>query len=1115
MRTFALDEANNNKHNYKLINMSQGIDLIPFLSQKNLTYSKFQKTVDEKLAANSMSFTLKFPYSTKQISATSEKYMYIDSDLLKGLFIDTLTTDISIVNVTGLVNVVDLVKENHEFIFQEIFNGDEFNIFNGIVEKVEFNREKTFFSINVTVKDKTNFLYEMKYKESHLFRDMHLSNNALKSNSLLHQLCYLLDFKDEELDIDDIKDSNNFIVIPFVHLKKDELIIKDLAEAVRLVNLVFTIENNKLTIKTSRIPETYIFTKNNTYAPLKFNTVKAEFEKIKVTYDRYFKKDKQMMWALAGENGTSEAANVLIRAGQTRKFTVKWFYEVGIIDELEAYEIIFKDINGTIISGNYTLDVTETGGKLAIIAGVTDIYVTSFKIKGIPLWMQDGNTSYYPATIQTEKIKEITNKFIQNETLAALAEKIYYQSTCRDYKEFDFSTNIANFLMPGVKIFLDHEDFKNYLIIDSISFAIDKMSIKAREYLTEYSINDFEFLDKTTVDEEEAKSKNLLEELGLYEKDKPMAPINLILESEPLGFLISFNIPAGSMKGYYLYIKKASEVDFRKIFINTNYYFYQTTYSDVYLIKISSLSINGFEGDCTEIKQVKAMLVSTNNVDYPAGCSPAELDAKVLGINTAITGIVAINTEHSEKIELVEADIISMKEVDYDNFTAIEQNAVAITNVAQTVATKTSASDVTNITNSAIESFSANEFKRTVGTRISKIDYSHAIDSPELTFAIDSDELKEVVIEDYYTSIRQNSTEILSLVKKSDEQYSSIQQLVDKINLLVSADSDTFTLIQQLTNEITLLVKKDDDNYSLIQQLADGINLLVTEDVNTYSSIQQLSNSITNLVKKDNDNYTLIEQLNNEMTFAVREDEVVTAINLSSEGVVIAGDRISLGSGLVVENGKVVVRELGAENIRAGAITADKIKVGDNFEVGVAGELKVKKVTSESIATGTINGIAGAPIILGANTEIKGNVKLDDGNSINLTNSVKIGKNSRGTNLDGILIENGGLEVRNASGVTIFDGTSNILKIHQTGVITIPANTFIGSIYFPALPYNPTFLIYYSDASAKCTLTSHWAESGSVKGVVAACGNNVLNLFNYDVSHSITIRYYIFKEAGI
>lgn len=665
MREAAYLQKNNNSHTYTLINENQGIDLMPFLYKRELSWTKFETTVDGKFASNSLSFTLKLPYHTKEVLVKTGRVIYIDAEILKSVSIDDERLEgVSVsdtLEIEGYIPLSCLIKEDNS-----LFLEDENNmIFKGVVDSITKKREKTALYINVSVKDETYYLYEKTYTANYLFRDIYLCNNNDTDNSLLHRLAYLLGFEDNKLNLEDvIGHDDEYLVIPYVYLQEDDLIISDFAAAVRLTNSVYNIVGDKLTVKLSRTVETYVFDKRNILSNIETSTVRSDYEKLKITYDKYFKKTEQDMWILVGEGGTVDDANIRVVVGNTRKFQITWFHNVDIVDEYKIYDVRFEDVEGNEIDFDYTLELSETGGTLELAnSSESDVYVKSFKIKGIPLFMQSDNISYYPAEVDSENILELTNKFIQNEVLAKYYQHLTYLDNCRDYESIKFTSNVANFLQTGVKIYLDHEDYIGWAIIEKISFSNNRMQIEAREDLPDIDIQSIYAVEKTYADEYEILSTSYLEDNGLYESDKPATPQNWELVAEFLGFKIQIEESSSNLRGYWIYYKRADDTDFSRMFSNSNNYYYQTAERVYWDIKVSAVSVNGVEGDCTEIKQVIPLKLGDTSVDVISAINVSDeeitISAQRITLGDALIaegdsiGIANLEAKHfkGEKIE--------------------------------------------------------------------------------------------------------------------------------------------------------------------------------------------------------------------------------------------------------------------------------------------------------------------------------------------------------------------------------------------------------------------------------------------------------------------------------
>lgn len=178
-------------------------------------------------------------------------------------------------------------------------------------------------------------------------------------------------------------------------------------------------------------------------------------------------------------------------------------------------------------------------------------------------------------------------------------------------------------------------------------------------------------------------------------------------------------------------------------------------------------------------------------------------------------------------------------------------------------------------------------------------------------------------------------------------------------------------------------------NKASIQANADNITSIVTKVDKQGSTIDsqgsaivQNANSITSVVtelnKKPADcNYSSINQLQDDILLCVKKDGVINAINVSTEGIVIDGNKVHITGDTVFDKNVIVGGMIAAESIalehlkansvssakiQANAITATKIAAGavtaDKIEAGAitAEKLAADSVTSDAIQAGSVIG---------------------------------------------------------------------------------------------------------------------------------------------------------------
>lgn len=244
--------------------------------------------------------------------------------------------------------------------------------------------------------------------------------------------------------------------------------------------------------------------------------------------------------------------------------------------------------------------------------------------------------------------------------------------------------------------------------------------------------------------------------------------------------------------------------------------------------------------------------------------------------------------------------------------------------------------------------------------------------------------------------IHQNEDSITSVVRRVDTAEgtlrthgTAIQQNADSISTIAMDVQGNTSAIEQNAKSITAIVEDVKGNKASIQANADNITSIVTKvdkqgsQINSQgSAIVQNANSITSVVtelnKKPADcNYSSINQLQDDILLRVKKDGVINAINVSTEGIVIDGNKVHITGDTVFDNNVIVGGMIAADSIalehlkansvssakiQANAITSTKIAAGavtaDKIEAGAitAEKLAADSVTSDAIQAGSVIG---------------------------------------------------------------------------------------------------------------------------------------------------------------
>lgn len=244
--------------------------------------------------------------------------------------------------------------------------------------------------------------------------------------------------------------------------------------------------------------------------------------------------------------------------------------------------------------------------------------------------------------------------------------------------------------------------------------------------------------------------------------------------------------------------------------------------------------------------------------------------------------------------------------------------------------------------------------------------------------------------------IHQNEDSITSVVKRVDTaegtlktQGTAIQQNANSISTIAMDVKGNTSAIEQNAKSITAIVEDVRGNKASIQANADNITSIVTKVDKQGSTIDkqgsaivQNANSITSVVtelnKKPADcNYSSINQLQDDILLCVKKDGVINAINVSTEGIVIDGNKVHITGDTVFDKNVIVGGMIAADSIalehlkansvssakiQANAITSTKIGAGavtaDKIEAGAitAEKLAADSVTSDAIQAGSVIG---------------------------------------------------------------------------------------------------------------------------------------------------------------
>lgn len=434
----------------------------------------------------------------------------------------------------------DFIKKGDKLRFIDIFNEASTEFFQGYVVKEPTTAVKNGnIEVTVEVKDNTFNLLEKTAQEDIFFQGWYICNSTQKATSLLHYLATEMGYLDTEIDFEDIVYNGVPVEANIIKIDKGAVLLQEFAEACRAAEARFHQVGNKLVVRSylNEASSGYVFDERNVLNQLQTVPQEAQYSNVKVTYSKITKRGETMVWALVGEGGEVDKANIKISPGTTtennKKFWDVDFKPSGVVSSYKAPEIVAKLADGNTTPLEYDLDIDRNGGTLKLYNTLTeDVFLEKFKIMGEPVVFLPGNSITYPADTSKKTNQPPENKYIQNVSVAAIKAKNTFNFECLDFDRVIFDTNVSRWLLPGMVCTINHQDYKNPIkevIIESIVRKAYSERVTARTYRGPVSAGDLEEREKSVlVDTDTGKPLD-----NVVEVDPGTPPAPVILSTDP------------------------------------------------------------------------------------------------------------------------------------------------------------------------------------------------------------------------------------------------------------------------------------------------------------------------------------------------------------------------------------------------------------------------------------------------------------------------------------------------------------------------------------------------------------------------------------------------------
>lgn len=313
-----------------------------------------------------------------------------------------------------------------------------------------------------------------------------------------------------------------------------------------------------------------------------------------------------------------------------------------------------------------------------------------------------------------------------------------------------------------------------------------------------------------------------------------------------------------------------------------------------------------------------------------------------------------------------------------------------------------------------------------------------------LTQSVNSLTSRVQTAEDTYSEMNQTIQGFRTRVENAEGQYSQAIQTIRGMETRVK-DNVSESVTNQLSSIYNRRFSNIEGDISKVSQLASGLKTTVSGHNGLTSKVEQLAGQITNKVSRS-DVTSIIGQSGDSIWLQIKDrvsttlpaakmtgDEIKTVINLSRDGVQIAGRQVSITGDTYIQKGIIdeahiksgVVSKLFADEVKANSVVAKAIAA----QIGRFVNIDANSITSGKLSADRI----GAGIISGRNGEwnlntgrfytglYKNRTQLLDGKLTSLEN------NSKRIEIDntGVNFYHGGGQKLGYIGRSLWDSTNN------------------------------------------------------------------------------------------
>jgi len=246
-----------------------------------------------------------------------------------------------------------------------------------------------------------------------------------------------------------------------------------------------------------------------------------------------------------------------------------------------------------------------------------------------------------------------------------------------------------------------------------------------------------------------------------------------------------------------------------------------------------------------------------------------------------------------------------------------------------------------------------------------------------------------------------------SAISAANDANSNAQNAINQAQTAFNTAQDAVTKADEATNQLSTLSQTVEGlqstvankaDQSTVTQLANVVDTKISQaDADakyaTQSQLTQTANSLTSTItsiQQDLDNYqSQITQLSNDINLRVQKDDIINQINLSTEGILIDGEKVHITGQTTIDNAVIkdaMIQSVSADKLTAGTIDADVVTIR-NLTAGSIKSLNGLNINNQFIVDSNGN-VTFKGNLSGATGTFSGNISTSAdanvGNNVNL-----------------------------------------------------------------------------------------------------------------------------------